>query len=91
MSQTDKLIAKSISDNPHLAHEHKMARKKLRAAMLVVNLREEKGWSQRELANKLNKPQFTIARIENGDVNPSFGLMDEIAHLADKELTLTKL
>lgn len=31
MSQTDKLIAKSISDNPHLAHEHKMARKKIKS------------------------------------------------------------
>lgn len=43
MNQTEMLIAKSISDNLHLAHEHKLARKKLRAAMLVVNLREEKG------------------------------------------------
>lgn len=91
MNQTDMLIAKSISDNPHLAQEYKLARKKLRAAMLVINLRKEKGWSQRELAKKLNKPQSTIARIENGDVNPSFGLMDEIAHLANQELTLTKV
>lgn len=35
------LIAKSISDNSHLAKEHKLARKKLRVAMLVVNLRKE--------------------------------------------------
>lgn len=68
MNQTEMLIAKSISNKPHLAHEHKEARNKLRAAMLVVNLRKE-----------------------NGDVNPSFGLMDEIAHLADRELTLTKV
>ncbi len=91
MNQTEMLIAKSISNKPHLAYEHKEARNKLRAAMLVVNLRKENGWSQRELAKKLNKPQSTIARIENGDVNPSFGLMDEIAHLADQELTLTKV
>ncbi|MEX5938173.1 helix-turn-helix transcriptional regulator [Mammaliicoccus sciuri] len=91
MNQTEMLIAKSISNKPHLAHEYKEARNKLRAAMLVVNLRKENGWSQRELAKKLNKPQSTIARIENGDVNPSFGLMDEIANLADRELTLTKV
>jgi len=91
MNQTEMFIEKSISNKPHLAHEHKEARNKLRAAMLVVNLRKENGWSQRELAKKLNKTQSTIARIENGDVNPSFGLMDEIAHLADRELTLTKV
>lgn len=73
------LIAKRISDNYHLAHEHKLV-KKLRVAMLFVNLRGEKGQYQRELAKKLNNPQSTIVRIKNSNVNTSFGLMDEISH-----------
>ena len=42
--------------------------------------------SQREFAKIINKPQSTIARVENGSMSPTVGLLEEIAILSNKEL-----
>ncbi|OJG66191.1 hypothetical protein RV09_GL001040 [Enterococcus moraviensis] len=52
----------------------------------MAQLRKELGYTQRELAEKVGKPQSTIARIENGTVNVSFKVLYEIATKVGKEL-----
>ncbi|OJG74703.1 hypothetical protein RV10_GL004691 [Enterococcus pallens] len=52
----------------------------------MTQLRSELGLSQRELAERVGKPQSTIARIENGSMNPSFSVLYEIAAKVGKEL-----
>ncbi|OJG76409.1 hypothetical protein RV10_GL003737 [Enterococcus pallens] len=44
--------------------------------------------TQRELAEKVGKPQSTIARIENGSMNVSFNVLYEIATSVGKEVTI---
>ncbi|MDU7442100.1 MAG: helix-turn-helix transcriptional regulator, partial [Clostridium sp.] len=57
-------------------------------AVKVVSLRKEMGWSQRQLAEAMNIPQSTIARIENGDVLPHINTMQAIANVTNKRLKI---
>ena len=49
----------------------------------IRNLRIEKGITQTELANSINKDQTSIQRLERGGVNPSYFYLYEIAEGLD--------
>ena len=57
---------------------------RLKIAMALKTLRENEGLTQRELAEKVDKPQSTIARIENGNMNVTFKTMNDIAKALNK-------
>ncbi|MCH9559588.1 helix-turn-helix domain-containing protein, partial [Staphylococcus epidermidis] len=64
MSMISKLIDDDIKRHPELEKSYKEQSEALDIAVKVVNLRKEMGWSQRQLAEAMNIPQSTIARIE---------------------------
>lgn len=88
MSGIDKLIKSRKQNSSVFEREFRAEDTRLKAAVALMKLREEKGLSQRELAERTGKPQSTIARIENGSMNVSVKLLDEIAAAMDKELTI---
>ncbi|GGN97714.1 helix-turn-helix domain-containing protein [Saccharibacillus kuerlensis] len=88
MSMIDKLIEQKKKNKPEFEQEFRKEDNRLKAAVALMKLREENGLSQRELANRIGKPQSTIARIENGSMNVSVQLLDEIAAGMDKELII---
>ena len=45
----------------------------------VVRLREQKGWTQSELARNCDKERQSIERLENGKINPSAFYLQQIA------------
>jgi len=45
----------------------------------VIKLREQKGWTQSELARNCFKDRQSIERLENGKINPSVFYLFEIA------------
>jgi putative transcriptional regulator len=45
----------------------------------IVKLREQKGYSQSELAKRCDKERQSIQRLEKGKINPSAYYLDEIA------------
>lgn len=45
----------------------------------IIFLREQKGWSQSDLARACNKDRQAIEIIENGKVNPTIYSLYEIA------------
>ena len=51
-------------------------------------MRKELNLSQRDFAKRLNKPQSTVARVENGSMSPTVGLLEEIAKCSNKELKI---
>ena len=86
MSNIDKLINKKIAVSGDFAKEYVRERERLQVAVALMKLREAEGLTQRQLAEKVGKPQSTIARIENGTMNVTFGILNEIAIGLGKEL-----
>ena len=52
----------------------------------VRDLRGEKGWSQQDLADKLNVSRQTINAIETGKYDPSLPLAFKLAKLFGKRI-----
>ncbi|MEX0596410.1 MAG: helix-turn-helix transcriptional regulator [Candidatus Paceibacterota bacterium] len=55
----------------------------------ISEARIKKGWSQRELARRLNKDNAFISRIERGKLDPNLELLDSISTLLDVEFFYT--
>lgn len=45
----------------------------------IQELREEKGWSQKDLAEQSGVSQGQISVMERGESNPSISILDQIA------------
>ena len=57
--------------------------------MEIHALREKRGLSQRELAERLGTTQSAIARLEAGNVSPSLPTLDKVAAALDVELIVS--
>lgn len=55
----------------------------------IIELREQKGWSQSDLARACNKDRQAIEKLENGKVNPTLYTLLEVANAL--EISLSKL
>ena len=53
---------------------------------VLKSLREEKGYSQEELAQKVGTKKSNISRLESGNYNPSLDFLYKIAKGLGKEL-----
>lgn len=65
-----------------------MTREKLKKEIgkRIIALREEKGWSQADLARACNKDRQAIEKLENGRVNPTLYTLLEIANALEVSL-----
>ncbi|AZA48500.1 XRE family transcriptional regulator [Chryseobacterium carnipullorum] len=65
-----------------------MTREKLKIELgkHIVMLRQQKGWSQSDLARACNKDRQAIEKLENGKVNPTLYTLLEIANALDVSL-----
>jgi putative transcriptional regulator len=54
----------------------------------IRELREQRGWSQGELAERLDVSRQTVNAIENGKYDPSLPLAFRIARLFNKRIEL---
>lgn len=51
----------------------------------IRSLREEKGWFQKDLAERAHLPIRTIGRIERGDVDVRLSTLEKIAKALGKQ------
>ena len=54
----------------------------------VRGMREERGWSQRELAKLTGMTQPAIARFEAGGTTPTLPILERIANAFDSTLSI---
>ncbi len=51
----------------------------------LIQLRNEKGLSQKDLAELIGTKQSAISRLESGNYNPSLDFLSKLAHALGKE------
>lgn len=88
MSFIDKYIDKKIKEDPSLEKEFAQTDLNLNAAVMVRDMRDDLGMTQKEFAKYVGKPQSTISRIESGSMNVSMGLLNQIANAAHRQVKL---
>lgn len=88
MSFIDKYIDKKVKENPKLKKHFEQTDLNLNAAVIVRDMRDDLGMTQKEFAEYVGKPQSTISRIESESMNVSIGLLNEIANSAHRQIKL---
>lgn len=89
MSKVQKYIKERSKSSPEFAKQMEIERERLEFAFKLAELRSKAGLTQKELAEKLGKPQSTISRIETGEMNPSIGLVIEIVNGLEKKFSVS--
>ena len=54
----------------------------------VAQLRKEKGYTQKELSEKTGIAQSDISKLENGNSNPTLGMLKRLAEGMDMTIKL---
>jgi ribosome-binding protein aMBF1 (putative translation factor) len=76
------------ADSPARHRGYERAGRAIRLAFEVRELREKRGLSQRELAERLGTTQSAVARLEAGNVSPSLPTLDKLADALGVELVV---
>lgn len=76
------------TQSPERRRGHEKAGRAIRLAMQIRALREARGLSQRELAERVGTTQSAIARLEGGNILPSLPTLDKIAEALGAELSV---
>lgn len=88
MSKIQDFIQNDIKEHPEVKKEYEQVSLNLDASVLIREMRDDLGMTQKEFAKYVGKPQSTIGRIEAGSMNVSIGLIDEIANAAHRKVKL---
>lgn len=88
MKTSDELLAEQLRDDPEFRAEWERTGLARAIAIAVVQARTDRGLSQRQLAAKLGMRQPQVARLERGDVNPSWDTVIRVAVGLGIELTI---
>lgn len=82
-------VKASRPDSRDRRHGYEKAGRAIRLAMEIRALREARGLSQRELAERVGTTQSAIARLEGGNISPSLPTLDKIAEALEAELSVS--
>lgn len=82
-------VKRERGDSPARRRGYGRGDRSVRLAMEVRALREQRGLSQRELAERLGTTQSAVARLEAGHVSPSLPTLDKVADALGVELVVT--
>ena len=75
--------------DPRVAAAQRQLQPKLDLGRQILHLRHERGWTQKELAERVGTKQANISRLENGLLNPSIDMLQRVAKALGADLTVT--
>jgi ribosome-binding protein aMBF1 (putative translation factor) len=81
-------VKSARADSPARRRGYERSGRAIRLAAEVRELREKRGLSQRELAERLGTTQSAVARLEAGHVSPSLPTLDKLADALGVELVV---
>ncbi|MGH9056447.1 MAG: helix-turn-helix domain-containing protein [Acidimicrobiales bacterium] len=84
-------VKRERANSPARRRGYESAGRAIRLARQIHELREKRGLSQRELAERLGTTQSAIARLEAGNVSPSLPTLDKVAEALGVELVVSFL
>lgn len=88
MDIVDELLAEHANDQKWMA-EYKQAKCQMLVGLAIREKRLDHQLSQRQLAHQAGIRRAVLARIENGDANPSLKVLGKIADALNTELTIS--
>lgn len=80
---------KDLMKNPKFREALKETELEYQIARAIIEARINKGFSQSELAEKLNTRQSVISRVENAKTTPSLSFLKRLASVLDATLKVT--
>jgi ribosome-binding protein aMBF1 (putative translation factor) len=83
-----KTLRERRMNEPGAAKAYHPARLAYELGRTVRALREQRGWSQAQLAAAAGMTQSAVARFEAGGTVPSIRVLDRLAQALDAELTV---
>ena len=83
-----RYVREQIKRDPSFAQDLAAARAEVRLALMIVRLREERGWSQRDLAKKTGIKQPQIARLEKGGQMPTIETLWRLADALNAKVVI---
>lgn len=75
-------------DEPGAAEAYAATKLAFELGAAVRTLREQKGWSQTQLAQVASMTQSAVARFEAGGTIPTLPVLQRLAHALDADLTI---
>ena len=75
-----------FEEDPKLKKEYDKLELQYKIISQVIDLRNKKKITQKQLAELVNTKQPSIARLESGDYNPSLDFLKKIAEVLDADL-----
>lgn len=84
-----EFLQEEIVKDPNAEQLFLVTLEEQRIASMVRELRKKKKLSQAELAKKMGKSQSTIGRIENGSVEPTISMLEQIAAATETQLEIS--
>lgn len=88
MESLDEFLAGLRERGPGFDEQFEEAKAELRLGLLLNSLRESRGWTQRELAERAGMPQSAVARYEKAGRTPSVTVLWRFAKALGVSLVL---
>ena len=80
---------RQLLEDPEVAAAHRRLQPKLELGRQILDLRLQRGWTQRELAQRAGTRQANISRLENGQLNPSVDTLQRVADALGVQLAVS--